>query len=64
MNAGEIVTAIIAVVVALAAGWLMLDARRKRRAAERAQTHSNVKPQPTHDHTTLIRESTYWTRKP
>ena len=56
MSTGPIVTAIVAALVAISAIAMIIDARRKRRAAARAQTHSNVKPQPLYDEQARIRE--------
>ena len=56
MSTGEIFTAIVAVLIAVGAFAAILNARRKRRAAERAQKHSNANPQPLYDEQTLIRE--------
>jgi hypothetical protein len=56
LSTGEIVTAVVAALVAIGAIAMVVDARRKRRAAKPAQTHSNVKPQSMHDQATLIRE--------
>ncbi len=55
MNAGEIVTLIVGVVVAVATVAVIWDARRKRPKAPAIQTHSNVKPLETHDRADLIR---------
>jgi hypothetical protein len=54
MNAGEIVTLIVGLVVAVATIAVIWDARRKRRQAAASQTHSNVKPLATHDRADLI----------
>jgi hypothetical protein len=56
MGTGEIVTAVVAAFVAIGAIGLVVDARRKRPAEKRPQTHSNVKSQSTHDRAALIRE--------
>jgi hypothetical protein len=55
MSTGEIVTAIVAALVAIGVIAMVVDARRKRRRAAANQTHSNVKPQATHDRIELIR---------
>jgi hypothetical protein len=49
MSTGEIVTSIVAALVAIGAIAMIVDARRKQRDAEKAQRHSNVKPLATHD---------------
>jgi len=56
MSTGEIVTAIVGALVAIGAIALFVDARHKRRAAERSQTHSNVKPLQTHERSELIQK--------
>jgi hypothetical protein len=56
MGTGEIVTSIVALLAAVGAIALMLDARRKRRQAAANQKHSNVKPLGTHDRAELIQK--------
>jgi len=55
MGTGEIITSIVAVLAAIGAIAMVVDARRKQRQAAADQKHSNVKPLVTHDRAELIK---------